>query len=453
MRRGLRRAVVAAFLMLATAVLADPLVLDVRGLRQLAFTAVKAGYANDALAYTDALLERDAGDSTALAIRSQALRALGRLAEAKGAAKDAWTSADNDAGRYGAAMAMAQALSSGGRRGAAQWWLRRAGQNAPNARAETVARRDFAYVKSRNPWDIQINASAAPSSNVNNGSQQDRLTLAGLPFVFEIPEGSQALSGFESGLGIRGTYRFSPTAAGRQTRATISLLGQMVSLSSEAKSRAPEARGSDYAYAAVEGGLHHVFSVGQAKVSGGGTLGRNWYGGAPLSDYIQLEAAIERPINAREALSVGVSLDKVMRIDSPVQSSDRVELRLDHAQRLASGDRMTLGFSAGRTMSDSAEVENHAMGLSLGWAKAAPLHGLGLSAGLKVESKVFERSRYAAGGREDLRATVNVTVSFEEIDYLGFSPVLDLRATRNRSNAALYDSRDLGMTLGIRSSF
>lgn len=36
---------------------------------------------------------------------------------------------------------------------------------------------------------------------------------------------------------------------------------------------------------------------------------------------------------------------------------------------------------------------------------------------------------------------------------MGFSPVLDLRATRNRSNAALYDTQDVGITLGIKSSF
>jgi hypothetical protein len=205
--------------------------LDAHSLRQIAYAAAKAGYAEDALRYTDALLQRDAADSTALTIRALALRALGRTDAARQAAADAWDNAESDPGRYGAAMAMAQTLSTQGRRGAAQWWLRRAAQHAPSDRAAAVAKRDFAYVKSRNPWDIQINASVAPSSNVNNGSQQDTLTLSGLPFEFEIPQGSQALSGFEAGLGLRGTYRFSPTGPGRQTRASFGALGQMVVLS------------------------------------------------------------------------------------------------------------------------------------------------------------------------------------------------------------------------------
>jgi hypothetical protein len=44
-------------------------------------------------------------------------------------------------------------------------------------------------------------------------------------------------------------------------------------------------------------------------------------------------------------------------------------------------------------------------------------------------------------------------MSFEQVDYLGFSPVLQMQATRNRSNAALYDTQDFGVTFGIKSSF
>jgi len=130
-----------------------------------------------------------------------------------------------------------------------------------------------------------------------------------------------------------------------------------------------------------------------------------------------------------------------------------VEMRLDYGRRLTSGDQVTLGATAARAVSDSAEVRNEALGLSLGWTKDTPVAGLGLSAGLALDAKFYDASRYADGGREDLRVTANLSVRFEEITYMGFSPVLDLRATRNRSNAALFDTQDLGVTLGIVSSF
>ncbi len=455
MTRAFCPAWVLAGLMLATAALSEPLMLDVHAMRQLAYTTLKAGYAQDALGYTDALLQRDPDDSTALTIRSEALRALGRVDEAQRAARLAWTSATTNPGRFGASMAMAQALSTDGRRTAAQWWLRRATQNAPNARAEAIARRDFGYVKSRNPWNIQINATVAPSSNVNNGSQQDSLTLAGLPFEFEIPEGSQALSGFEAGLGVRATYRFAASGPDRQTRAVFGVLGHTVSLSSEARRRAPDLNGWDFAYTAVEAGLSHrraLDGAGITSLSFAGTAGHNWYGGEVLSDYLQVQIGLDHKPDDRSAVNFGISADRVLRVDSPVQSSDRVEVALGY-ERLVAGDRFSVGVTAARAVSDSGEVGNEAVGLTLSWDKSEPVAGVSLSAGLGVEARDFAGSRYVVGGREDVKLTASLSMSFDQVDYMGFSPVLNLRATRNRSNAALYDTQDVGVTLGIKSSF
>lgn len=456
MRRALRRALVVMLLAAAAPAAARPIELDAQGMRQLAFKAVQAGYAQDALRYTDALLLRDPRDGTALVIRSQALRALGRTDEAQSAARAAWQAAEGGPGRYGAAMAMAQALSTGGRRTAAQWWLRRAAQNAPNARAEAIARRDFSYVKSRNPWSFQLNASAAPSSNVNNGSTQDRMTLAGLPVEFEIPAGSQALSGFRLGVGIRGAYRFSPNGPGRQTQATFALLGQSVALSSRARALAPDRRGAEFGYAAVEGGLSHrraLDAEGAWALSLGASVGQNWYGQRPLSRYGQLEAGLEHRPDEAARLSFGVTLDRVRRIDSPRQSSDRVEISLGYARQIGAGDMLSLAVTAGRARSQSPEIANEALGARLSWSKGTPVAGIGLSAGLGLERKVFAASRYVAGGRADMRLNANLTMTFTQAEYMGFVPVLDMRASRNRSHAALFDTRDVGVTLGIRSAF
>ena len=447
---------VAASMVASVAALAQPVTLDAEALRKLAFTAVQTGYAADALRYTDALLQRDPADSSALVIRSQALRALGRPAAAAEAARAAWESAETDPARFGAAMVMAQALSTGGRRTAAQWWLRRAAQNAPNDRAEALARRDFGYVKSRNPWDVQINVSAAPSSNVNNGSRQDTLTLAGLPFDFVIEPEARALSGFETGLGVTGTYRFSPTGPLRQTTARFGLLAETVVLSDEARDLAPDLSGEDFAYVAVEAGMQHkraLDAAGRTALRVGATGGRNWYGRDPLSDYLRLEAGLDRGLGAQSVLSFGTMIDRVVRIDSPLQSSDRFEAEVGLGHRIANGDQLSVSLMAARAVSDSAEIRNETVGLTLGWTKAEPVAGIGVQASIGIENRFYEDSAYVTGGREDVRLSAHLTMSFDKVDYLGFSPVLDLSATRNRSNAALYDTQDLGLTLGIRSSF
>ena len=459
MRGRIRQLVLAAVVAgsaLMGAAGAEPLVLDAESLRKLAFAAVQAGYAKDALGYTDALLRRDPADSSALMIRSQALRSLGQTAEAKQAAAAAWDSATSDPARFGAAMAMAQALSTGGRRTAAQWWLRRAAQTAPNPRAEAVARRDFGYVKSRNPWEVQLNLRAAPSTNVNNGSRRDTLTLAGVPVEFVIEPEAQALSGFETGFGVTGTYRFSPKGPLRQTSARFGVLTETVALSAEAQDTAPDLWDSDFSYAAVEGGLQRKQALdraGKTVLRLGATGGRNWYGGDPLSDYLRLEAGLDRTLAPDTVLSFGARADRVVRIDSPVQSSDRLELDLGLGRDIANGDQLSVGVIAAQVVSDSSEIRNVSVGLTMGWTKAEPLAGVGLAVGLGIESRFFEDSAYVTGGREDVRLSANLSLSFERLEYLGFSPVLDAQATRNRSNAALYDTADFGITLGIKSSF
>lgn len=435
---------------------AEPLTLDAEALRKLAFTAVEAGFAGDGLRYTTALLQRDPADSSALVIRSQALRAMGRSDEAVTAARAAWDTAAGDPARFGAAMVMAQAQATAGRRTAAQWWLRRAAEQAPNARAEAVARRDFGYVKSRNPWDVQINAGGAPSSNVNNGSQRDTLTLEGVPFEFVIEPEARALSGFEAGLGVQATYRFSPKAPQRQTTARLGLLAEAVVLSDEAQAQAPGLSGGDFAYGALEAGLTHKRALdaqGKTALRLGTTAGRNWRGGDPLSDYLRLTAGLDRSVGRRSALSFGTAVDRVARIDRPLQSSDRTEVRLGLGQRANNGDQLSVGLTAARTVSDSAEIRNAAVGLTFGWAKAEPLAGIGVQAQIGLGTRTYADSRFVRGGREDVELTANLTLHFEEIDYLGFSPVLDLQARRNRSNAALYDTQEFGVTFGIRSSF
>ncbi len=452
-----RRLVLSAALALAAdAGQANPLTLEADALRKLAYAAVASGFAEDALRYTDALLQRDPNDSTALVIRSQALRGLGRIDAARDAARSAWDTANTDPGRFGAAMVMAQALATGGRRTAAQWWLRRAAQHAPTDRAEATAKRDFGYVKSRNPWDIQINTSATPRSNVNNGSRQDTLTLAGLPFEFIIDPEAQALSGFETGFGLSGTYRFSPKGPLRQTSASFGVLTEQVVLSREAKELAPDLSGTDFFYEAVELGILHkraLDSDGRTALRLGATGGHNWFGGDPLSDYFRLEAGLDRSLGAKSMLGFSAVGDRVLRIDSPIQSSDRLEGNLGYTLTIPNGDQLSVGLMVARTVSDSAEIRNEAVGLSMSWAKAKPVAGIAVQARLGIENQIYEDSAYVAGGREDVRLSANLSMKFENVDYFGFSPVLDVQATRNRSNAALYDTQDFGITLGITSSF
>lgn len=439
----------------ASAASAQTAVLDPPAMRELAFEAVRAGFAQDALTITDALLARDPADSSALTIRAQALRALGDYPAAITTARAAWNSADTNPARFGAAMAMAAAQSSNGSRTRAELWLRRAANAAPNDRAYAIARRDFGYVQSRNPWRFVLDMTVAPSSNVNNGSRQDQLALPGLPIFFEIAPENQALSGVQLGFGINATYRFSPTGPNRQTNLNFSAGVQAVALSSEAKAEAPDARASDFTLTTLEAGVSHrrgLDAEARTVLALTGTYGHNWYGGDDLSDYLQLGAEVTHRLQSGTVLSFGLAGDRVMRIDRPLQSSDRVELSA--GARFAVGqDSLSFRLAATDVTSTSVEVRNQALALGISWQKAEPVAGINLAAALTLESRVFADSRYAAGGREDTKITAKLQMTFTRIEYFGFSPVLEVNATRNRSNSALHDSQAVGINLGITSNF
>lgn len=431
---------------------------DAPTMRQLAFEALRAGFAEDAIEITDALLARDPADSTALTIRAQALRAINNHPAAIATARAAWAAAETMPARFGAAMAMAAAQSTAGNRTRAELWLRRAANNAPNERAYAIARRDFGYVQSRNPWRFIFDLTLAPSSNLNNGSRQDTFTLPGLPIEIPTPVESQALSGVQLGFGVNATYRISPTGPNRQTNLSFGANVQSVVLSAGAKEDAPLAQASDYTLATLQAGVSHRRTLGadgRTVMQLTGTYGHNWYGGNDLSDYLQLGADLSYQLASGTVLTFGIAADKVARIDRPVQSSDRAELSAGARFGIGAegADVLALRFALSETASDAVEVRNDSMSFALSWQKAEPVAGISLAAAVTLEQRDFRDSNYVAGGREDLKISAKLQMTFKEVEFFGFAPVLEVQATRNRSNAELFDSEAFGVNLGVASTF
>lgn len=448
--RGLALAV--AVCMAAGPALAQSVVLAPDQLRKAAFEALAVGQNDRALAFAGALVQRDASDAPALILQSRALRNLARYREAQQAARSAWRAATTDADRFGAALAVAQAMSSAGQRTAAQLWLRRAAQIAPNDQARQIALTDFGYVRSRNPWVLQVDGKVAPSSNINNGSSNAVAVMLGLPFV--LSGDAQALSGIETELGFSARYRL-PQTAQSATEFRFSAVGQAYTLSDEAQALAPAARASDYAFAALEIGAQHRIQpkAGKTSFGFGATLGHNWYGGSDLSDYLRLDLSADRPLTGRIGLTFGMTAERQWRADVPSRSATVLGASVGLAERLGNGDTLRLSLGTRQTGSDSAEIDHLALTLNLGWTRAAPVAGMQLSGVLGAETRDYAASPYSFDGREDLRITAEVTALFSNVEFMGFSPGLTLRASRNASTIDLYDSSDFGVTLGVRSAF
>lgn len=400
-----------------------------------------------------ALLARNPNDIAVLLLRARAARALGDTPEALAAARKAWRLARVPVERFAAALVRAQVLSSSGHRTMAQLWLRRAVEDAPDARARAVAVRDYRFVRARNPWVLHLRFSLSPSSNVNNGSSSSTTLLFGLPFTLS-PD-AKALSGGIGQADFSAVYRLRPTVRTR-TELRLSGMTRNVWLSPVAKAEAPMAKGRAYDYGALQFGLWQEFRRAPAAPvvwHWSAALGRNWYGGSVLSDYRTIGLGAERPLSPRVAALWDLSYERQDRHDLAQRSADVVTGEVGLAWRLANGDRLQLSFGARHTHSLATDIAHRTRYATLNWSMARPVAGVAVGLQLSALRRVYSAFPYTVGGRHDLVLQLDLTLVFTRLSYMGFSPSLDITYSHTASNLGLYRSRGAGVLFGFRSQF
>lgn len=420
--------------------------------RRAAAQALKAGQPDLAETLARALLARDPGDVTALVLLSRVQRNTGRYAEATRTGKMAWAAAETDAQRYGAALATAQALSSRGARTRAQLWLRRAASVAPNKRLRSIALRDFNYVRDRNPWSTTLSFGVTPSSNINNGSRSEVIEIDGLEF--ELSGDARALSGME--------YRLSAdTEFSQQVRERLWLYAgasfdlKSYSLSSSARKQAPDLKASDLAYreAQLKFGLtaFPFRKLGPLDVSVTG--GRAWYGGEPLADFLQVNGRQTVTLGKRNRLDFSLGQGWQWRAEDTINNSRTLTVQTAWSRKMDHGNRLSVSAGLRNTASDGAATAHAAQFASLGYSLGKPVLGARISATLSIEHRLYDDPYYSSERREDYRYGARINAVLPQFEYMGFAPEISLNAERTNSNVGLYETEDIGLSLGIRSVF
>ncbi|GAA6199512.1 surface lipoprotein assembly modifier [Aquicoccus sp. SU-CL01552] len=445
---------------LALPLRAAPVELAPEQLRLAALMALRAGDAPRALRFSDALLGRNPEDRTALMLRSRAARDLGRFALAKTSARAAWRLSEDAAQKYSSSLLMAQALASDGHRTRAQWWLRRAVQHAPTEIAERKAINDFRYVRARNPWSTQLSFSVSPESNINNGSSARssflnyKLSelLFGQPVEYELGGTARALSGVEYALGVTTRYRFAET----ETRANDLILTadlRTYTLSGEAKSIAPTAKGSDFAFVTYSLGYGHrglnFDRRGEYRIVVDG--GQSWYGGAEYARFLRLSAGQSYRLASGDKVNLRLAGERQFGIAT--SDSDTLRADLSYTTRILNGATFWTGATLAAAQSPNAADEYREIGLRAQLTLAKPIVGATMQMGLWARNRSYDVSPHSPDGRQEDRLQADVTLIFDKVDYYGFSPTMQISASRTDSNIALYDATRMGINFGIQSAF
>ena len=440
-------AIVLAAGLVAGAADAGPVTLTVDQLREFGSAAVLRGFADEALAVAEALLARDRADSLALTLRAQALRIRGDLAGSERAARQAWAAAGDDAARYAAATALAQALSLQNRRTMAQYWLRQASQNAPSPGARAQALADFNYVRDQNPLRLQLQASLRPSNNVNGGTRETSFYVpifGGLDLPY-LPS-DRALSGEVWSLGVSGSYKLRDTGA-LQDALTFAVSGQGAALSARARAAAPALRNGDFSFGQIEAGFQRKLALPGSLITLDLTGGHSWYGGDDMADSLLGQVTLDTKVTDRISGSFTASLHRQTRLDRPQSSSTEAAIQASLGRRGPRGDYWELGLDLSQSYSQDTGVGNRAATLSLAWRAAEPVLGLDLGASTALRVADYDN------GRHDARVSLGLSGSAPGLSYLGFSPVLSLDAARNTSTNSRFSTDTFGVGLSLKSSF
>lgn len=449
--------------------------LDVEQMRLAAELNLRNGDMGRALAFADALLQRDPQDVTALLIRSHALRATGEAGKAQDAARTAWQLAPSDNLKYSSAMLMAQALSSDGKRTRSQLWLRRAAQVAPTEEQQARAAQDFRYVQRNNPWQTQLAFTLAPNSNINNGSA--RATSALLWQIFNpfnqdgtgqvvLGAASKALSGLEMGVDVQTRYRFHQTErTAHDLRLGLSYRSYRLSGSARdalalddaervARGERPQdITGSDFAYGTVQLGYGYkrLRSDQRGEFSLTADLGQSFYAGARYNSY--LRGTVGQSYYANETTKFDFGLSAETRHAQRGIAQDTLSLSAGMSRKLASGDGLYLGAAVSTVASDTARAEYDEVRLRAGYMLGRELMGTALQFGMSTSFRDYDISPHDPSGRRETQLTADITATFRQINYMGFKPVVSLTASTTDSNIGLYDVKRTGLSIGIASAF
>lgn len=401
-----------------------------------------------ALGLAEALIARDPRDYSARLTASYAARDLGAFDQAETHAKVAWDVAQTGQQKFDAALAVAQAQASAGKRGRAQIWLRRAAQSAPNTQSRARAVRDYSYVRARNPWSYDLNIAIAPSDNLNNGTSTQIWSTGA--FDIPVPAEMQALSGW-SMTTAASVSRTVVEREDRRDRIGLQLVRRDVHLSDEAKTAAPSLRNSDFTYQQAEAFYERSQRFSFGELVGRASAGKSFYGGAPMADFGRVSLDWERA-RVNGIIGAQVSLEREYRRDNALRSANKHGLGLRWGERVGAGNLLaTVDWK--RTISDSVAVDNEKWAGRVQYTLAKPVLGAQLSVWAGLSQTSFDYSPYTNGTRRDLGREFGVSAFLAQHDYLGFAPEVAVTWDETRSDAVLYQRSETAISLRLRSTF
>ena len=424
---------------------------DIQTAKRLSIVLLSQGRARSAHAILTELYKHNAEDPEILITLSRASRALGRSQEAIRLARDAFDLSDTAALRFLSARTMAEALAANGQHTKAQIWLRRAGQYAPTPAAKALIRRDYQYVRSRNPWAFRFSTSVSPTDNVNDAPTTDEIVIGGLVFVDPT---ARPISGLVFSFSAQATYRL-PATETRQTEASLGFDMQRVQLGSDAETINPELENQDFSADRLtlgwSGRFRNPDSGGVYDASA--RVFADWNGGSRSQNGVAVEGGYSWTPVPRNLIRVGAGIEYLDRLDRPIRSSTSYSLSGKWSRQLQNKDVFSLSVTLSESDSESSAVAHYSTRLRASYYLSKPVAAAQIGFVADFRNTLFDTPLYSADRRQDDGMSLSANATFKDWGIYGFAPVLELKHERVQSNVARFDRGATYLSISFRSTY
>ncbi|MBR9653475.1 surface lipoprotein assembly modifier [Thalassovita aquimarina] len=434
---------------------ADKVRVPIAAAAGIAERALREGQPELALQLAGGLLQRDPGDAYAHFIAARALMQLKRPRAGRRAAALAYRHAGTDDEKFQAAQLAAKLALEGEQAALAQIWLRRSLLHLPDESYRDRVIADYKVLRRISPWSVSAQFSLAPSNNLNNGAEGVENLINDI-YLSDLSGDAQALSGLRATANLSFSRRLSASKS-HETRLTGQYYAQRVRLSEEARAIAIDSENADFAYDHLELGLTHTTRAKNGSLTLEAGIGRSWYGQSPLN--WSMQAGVKRGFKLSEKAGLLLSAQVQHRRydDTLLHPVNTLDIRAEYVSKLASGNRVRLGLALNGAQSDTANSRQSRATGYLGYHLAEPVGPAKIS--FQAGASLQRFPDYSVGlspvlgGRKDRMVFGSVDFSFHRLDYAGFAPTLTVQARKTQSNFSRFDTNEVSMSFGIRSSF
>jgi hypothetical protein len=121
--------------------------------------------------------------------------------------------------------------------------------------------------------------------------------------------------------------------------------------------------------------------------------------------------------------------------------------------RLKNRGRLSYGFTLRDTASDNNTVESDVVAARISYTTKPLKMGVTPTFSLNLERTEYSNLVIGNVTRANKRTNATVSVLFPEVSYYGFSPSVNMTASRKKSTVDIYSTKNPDMNRGFQSSF